>query len=49
MELGKINVQDKENKLRYCFPERLNDSYLLLIGKDQNGGVLDVNKVIIIK
>ncbi|MBK7965100.1 MAG: hypothetical protein IPK10_07275 [Bacteroidetes bacterium] len=48
-EVGRINVHDEERKLRYCFPESLNDPYLLLIGKDQNGVVIDISKVIIIK
>ena len=48
-ESGKINIDGEENKLRYCFPKRLNDPYLLLVGKDKNGNILDVSKVIIIK
>ncbi|MBK7967238.1 MAG: hypothetical protein IPK10_19480 [Bacteroidetes bacterium] len=48
-EVDVINVPDNENKLRYCFQERVSDTNLLLIGKDEGGNILDVNKVIIIK
>jgi hypothetical protein len=48
-EIGKINLQGAGNKLHYCFPKSINDSYLLLIGKDESGNILDVNKVVMIK
>ena len=48
-EIGKVNVQGEENKLRYCFSEGIEDPYLLLVGKDIRGKILDVSKVIIVK
>lgn len=49
MEIDKINIQGEENKLRYCFSEGIEDPYLLLVGKDSRGKILDVNKVLIVK
>ncbi|MBK9639039.1 MAG: hypothetical protein IPO63_15075 [Bacteroidetes bacterium] len=48
-EIGKINIQGKENKLPFCFSEGIEDPYLLLVGKDSRGKILDVNKVLIVK
>lgn len=48
-EIGKININGAENKLHYCFPESISEPYLLLIGIDQSGNILDVSKVFIIK
>jgi len=48
-EIDKINVNEAENKLHYCFPQSISDPFLILVGKDQNGNILDVSKVFIIK
>jgi hypothetical protein len=48
-EIDKINVNGAENKLRYCFPQSITEPYLLIVGKDNSGNILDVNKVIIVK
>jgi hypothetical protein len=48
-EIGNIYVNGVENKLHYCFTESITEPYLLLVGKDHSGNILDVNKVIIVK
>jgi hypothetical protein len=48
-EIGKINVNGAENKLHYCFPQSITEPYLLLVGKDNSGNILDVSKVVKIK
>ena len=48
-ELGKIDLNGAKNKLHYCFHQSINEPYLLLVGKDNSGNILDVCKVIIIK
>ena len=48
-EIGKIDSKGAKNKLHYCFHQSINEPYLLLVGKDKNGNILDVSKVIIIK
>jgi len=49
MELGKIHVQGKENKVYYCLPESISTSFVVLVGKDKDGNILDVSKLIIVK
>lgn len=48
-DLGKIDLRGAKNKLHHCFHQGINEPYLLLVGKDKSGNILDVCKVVKIK